>query len=48
MRYEKPILNVVCAAAKAIESTESKEPSQLADHIDMSPNNTGPAYEADE
>jgi len=48
MKYLKPEVRVISTATNAIESSEFKDLSPLADHIDNSLNNTGPAYEADE
>jgi hypothetical protein len=48
MRYEKPALVLMANAIRTIESVDQKTMSPLADHINQTPNNSGPAYEADE
>lgn len=48
MKYQKPELRMIGAATKAVESVQEKFPSIYADNITLLPNNTGPAYEADE
>jgi hypothetical protein len=48
MKYEKPVLQMIGAATKAVESLDMKHLSTVADSINQSPDNSGPAYEADE
>ena len=48
MKYQKPELQMIGAATKAVESLDMKHLSTVADSINQSPDNSGPAYEADE
>lgn len=48
VKYHKPEVELVATAVRAIESVESKHISPLMDSFNQTPDNTGPAYEADE
>jgi len=48
MKYEKPVISLVSAATKAIESDGSKIPSLQMDSIDQTPFNTVAPYRSDE